>query len=835
MGMISSPTRQAINLNGIWEARKEGEQIWKQVLVPGAYDFEGEVEFKRSFQLDTSLVGQTFKLFAYGINARSKIYINGNYLGGHDGGYTPFSLDFETQYLNFKDKNEIRIVVDNKLNARTSLPLKHRPRLAYNYGGIFRDIFIVALPSISIETLQVQTNFRPDFKNPQILVSATLRNKIKQVENYDKENIALQVELWDSVEEKLVYRSPEESIYFDTVLLKKEVTFTVNETELWSPDHPKLYRLRAYVIQGTRVLDEYSMRIGLSDIKVDGKNLVLNGKPLLLRGIDWYEDYPDLGPTAGWEEIKAEVIKIKELGANSIRVVGTPPHPFLLNILDELGILVFLEVPLYSVPGNRFRDPAFTQRVRGYYQEILESSASHVSVAGWGFGSDLQFTKASTKDFLQNLKQEIQKYSARPTFSVFHNQREIFWPNTVDLVFLDCFDQAPKKILTLGQQWNARYPNKPVIFSIGYPLLGWNNEMSSFKITQNNRTLESSKDDRFIEMEEVQADQIQRAILTLRPLPDLAGIFVKSFTDWSEARPNLIVGPTDVPFINRSGIVGRNGAKRLAYEVVHSEFRGDKPPAISSRVKPQQNPIVYPVAGLALVLIFLFNFNRSRRLRKNLRRIFVHPHGFYTEIRENRKVPAWHTFLLSFLTCVILGVMLSSLAFLLKQNLLFDEILNLFVANDSLKVKLIWLIWEPPWFILIVTGLLFLLFTVFAFLLKITAFALSRPLPTSQYFTMTSWASANFIWLLPIVPIYYRILINPHWVIPAFWTLVLFLAWFGVRMFRGIKVLYSLSYTQMGLVVFFFCLLIFGGLAWYYDRNQALFDYWPYYWNLIVR
>jgi len=113
-------------------------------------------------------------------------------------------------------------------------------------------------------------------------------------------------------------------------------------------------------------------KIGICELEVYGKNILLNGQPLFLRGVDWYEDYPNLGPTAGWDDIKAEAIKVKELGANAIRVVGTPPHPFLLDICDELGILVFLESPLYLIPDNRFRDQAFIQLVRNYYQDSIK-------------------------------------------------------------------------------------------------------------------------------------------------------------------------------------------------------------------------------------------------------------------------------------------------------------------------------------------------------------------------------------------------------------------------------------------------------------------------------
>lgn len=276
-----------------------------------------------------------------------------------------------------------------------------------------------------------------------------------------------------------------------------------------------------------------------------------------------------------------------------------------------------------------------------------------------------------------------------------------------------------------------------------------------------------------------------------------------------------------------------NRDKRIAYDVVQSVFKAHAAPEIADRPPSVQNPIVYPVGGLALILIFLFNFNRSRRLRGSLRRIFLYQHGFYTELKENRKISGWYTLLVSLITCAVLAIIFSSITFKFREKLIVNEILSLVIANESLKEKLIWLIWHPIWFIIIATVILYLLFCLWILTLRITYFILGRSLPIGQFHTMVFWTTANFLWLLPVTPIYFRIISRPNWIPFALWLLVLFIAWYFVRMFRAMKVVYSLSYFKTAFLVLILIVILFGGVAWYYDRNYALFDYLPVYWSFI--
>ncbi|MFQ5823095.1 MAG: glycoside hydrolase family 2 TIM barrel-domain containing protein [bacterium] len=838
-GSYKSSTRQLINLNGIWQAQKKGEKTWKKVWVPGAYDFEGEVEFKRFFELDSSIVGHSFKLVVFGINNRCTIFVNDEFLGGHIGGHVSFTIALESQNLTFGAQNEIRILVDNKLLPRNSLPLKHSPRTTRNYGGIFRDIFIVAVPQIFIDNLQVREMFTDDLKHCQLLIKALLKNRLKHnvKSEIDKKVFTFFVELWDANASQIMTKSPIESISFDSLVLQKDMILNVENVDLWNPEHPRLYELRAYLTQNKEILDQFSIKIGFNKINIDGNRFLLNGQHFKLLGIDWYEDFPKLGPTAGWNTIKNEFYQMKELGANAIRVVGTPPHPYLMDLCDELGILVFQEPPLNLIPEARFEDQTFTELTINYYQKMLERDTHHASLGGWGLGSDLQWQQTNTQRFLQNLKEVIQESSSRPTYTVVRYSQQIFWPSGADLVFLEFYNKESADILSFTNKWITKYPNQGFVFSFGYPLIKWEKNLLFPKFKDNNRTFTLSKNLVPVsnEFQEHQAYKLQQVFLNLELFSKSAGAFIYTFADWTEAQPNLIFGRNENTLINTSGVVDINREKRIAFDVIKSVFKAGQPQQRTPRMPAMQSPIVYTIGGLALILILLFNFNRSRRLRGNLRRIFLYPHGFYTELKEHRKISVWHTFLLGMITCTVLSIIISSFAFRFRQDLIFNEILNLFFRNEVIKLKLIWLIWNPLGFIIIVTGLFYLIFCLLILSLRITSYILGQSLPIGQFFTLVFWASANFLWLLPTTPIYSRIISRPNWIVPAICLLLLFILWYFVRIFRGLKVVFSLSYFKTGLLIVILFMILMGGLGWYYERNHALFDYFPLYWNFIVK
>ncbi len=154
----SSATRSIVDLSGKWSCSTDEGATWKEVLIPSASDFEGKVIFTRKFDLPSSLLtSHSFKFVAYGINYQAEVFLNEVFVGKHEGGYTSFYFLVPENTLQLGNENVIRIVVDNTLNSKSTLPLRQQIGGWKNYGGIFRDVFLVATPLVWIDDLVAQT------------------------------------------------------------------------------------------------------------------------------------------------------------------------------------------------------------------------------------------------------------------------------------------------------------------------------------------------------------------------------------------------------------------------------------------------------------------------------------------------------------------------------------------------------------------------------------------------------------------------------------------------------------------------------------------------------
>lgn len=814
--LYGSSTREVIVLNGEWQARRMGEESWYRVRVPGAYDFEGEIEFKRTFVIDSTFSGHAFQLIALGVSNRSKLFLNGQFIGSHDRGHTSFVIDLDRNKLNLGAANELTVITDNSLQPRAGLPLQHSPGLPHNHGGIFRDIFLLAKPRTSLSHPVIAKEFADEMRTCHLALASTIHQGEKGVEG----NLDFFVELWNSDDGSLVIRSRRIPLEFQNAKAKVDQILTVENFELWAPERPLLYELRAYVARNRVIVDEVRLNIGFNQFSVRDGTFQLNQEPIKLKGVDWYEMFPASGRVADWPALEQDMRAIKQLGANAVHVIGGAPHPYLLSICDKIGLLVFEELPISFVPPPRFADPAFVEQVASYFEEMVERDRVHPSLAAIGVGRDL---KLSRRDFPADLKEVLRKTRV----PVYQSYR-FFTPENlspeIDFVWTDLCQADPDP-----EQFFSRltHVTQPVIVSCGSQIESPN----EFRWLANDAA-PNQVDDRktSILIEEWQAAKLHRIIQQLSEQLDPDGLFIHTFADWQGSHPNLAFTSSQYPWWNQTGLVTFERERRIAYELVHDLFKEEEPLQTSVQPSADRNPNIYPIVGLGLVLLFLFIFKRSRRFRGNLRRIYLFPHGFYTELRENRRVPVWHTLALSFLSCTIFGVVLSGLTFTLRHNALFDEILN-HLLTAELKIELNNVIWEPILSIAVFALAVFLIAVVVSVVLRTASFVLGVRLPLIQFVTLVFWAAANFILLLPIVPIYHRLLMQSGWLLPGVVFVGLFGLWFVIRLIRAIKMTFVLSPLQMLVLLTVFFIVFGGGLGWYADKELALFDYIPLYWE----
>ena len=185
-------------------------------------------------------------------------------------------------------------------------------------------------------------------------------------------------------------------------------------------------------------------------------------------------------------------------------------------------------------------------------------------------------------------------------------------------------------------------------------------------------------------------------------------------------------------------------------------------------------------------------------------------------------------------TCLVLGSICSAIGFHLRNSLLFDSALNLIISSGALKVGLVKLLWTPQVSVPAFSVLAFAGFCLMVLVLRIAAGILGRRLSLGQLFTLVFWTAANFLFLLPLSPIFYRILNQTNWGPVAVFVVVVFFGWFSSRLFAALRVIFHLTLVRAGILVGILFTLTFGVAAFYYQEQVAIFDYLPMYWRAFL-
>ncbi len=831
----SASPRRLISLNGEWRATVDAPAFNGTVRIPGAYASEGVVTFTRTFRLDPSLRTKTVRLQVNGINHLAQIALNDEITGSHEGGYTPFTVELREERLSFTQDNTLTIRVDNRLAPRTTLPAKQRPLGWRNEGGVIRELFLEILPEIHFAA----PRFGYQLQNEQALINFTAQLRARR--DLPRENLAgvrATVEVWDLARQnKLASSLPVACDNWDADRQQVRLSCALPQPALWSPATPNLYALRAVLVQSDTLVDEVWQETGLRKVEIAGSELRLNGAPLVLRGATWMEAYNQHSLLLAMDELNHLLAAAQQLGLNALRVTGHPPHPLLPSLCDRAGILLLEELPLYYLTEAHFRQPNFSPLVQAQAREMIERDSAHPSVLAWGLGALAAPLSESAQQALAEVVAEMRKLDDRPLYTVTLPGWMPLWQRHTDFMLLDRFLRRDvTRAADLSKQ-----AAQPVI-----PIFG---QWASEALVAGGRTEGAGR----AAAEEFQAEYFTRIFEALERNEENPSYFIATLTDWSGPMPVLAVGPRrpaaaikplaaaevdhflglDNLRTYPSGLVEAAGQNRLAFKVVQAHNRKDFNPVVVTKHQESSSSGVFQITGILLILILLYFIQRDRRLQDNLRRVFVHPHGFYIDVYENRKVAPFLTVLLGLAESGVLALLLTQFCYAFRHQLVLDFVLNLFVTGPGAKAALIWLVWNPGWFLLLATVGFFLAGLLFAVFLRILGLFMGSSLTLSQYFTFVFWVSANLLLLAPMVPVFHRLLLMPDFVRPVLFVVAIILLWLLGRAFRAVRVLYMISFLRAALL----CVLVFGGLLTalllYYDQTQALFDYAKYYFEMV--
>jgi hypothetical protein len=822
---IDNQARRKIDLAGNWTYSMDND-TWKDVKIPASFDYRGRIVFVRKFALDReTLASSAFHLIAFGINHDAEIYLNDVFVGRHVGGYTTVDIDLPENALQIGSENAIKIVVNNNLSARSTLPLRKQIWGWRDYNGILRDIYLLVTPKLWIDNLSIQTGLSEDLAQGTVNVVGVLNSKM-----YGNQGDTLSalvgsapanfvVEVVDNSSGAVVGQSaPQQVSVTPNRDYEVKATVSIKTPRPWSPENPDLYRVRAKILlqQGkqSRTIDEFDRVIGFRRFGPDQGGFMLNGKPVVLRGVVWHEDAPRSGASLTYEQMEKDITLIKTLGANAIRFGFHPPHPYVLNLCDRYGLMAFVELPAIGVPGEILDQETFKLLAEASIGEMVERDQHRPSVVAWGVGDGFYPADPRTCSYVERIAAAVKKLDARLVYfgsSLFTDDR---CSSRVDIA---AFDVAPDVSSSLKSDilaWKKVHPDQPVVLlSYGKSVEpenrnGWSDPMS----------------------QEAQAEFFKKAFGAIKET-GIAGSFINAFADWKGDRPLMAISTGD-RYLYPVGLLSYTREKRASFEMVKLLYNGEKTTALPIGRYRASFPIAHIAWGFLVIFVIAYLYHYNRRFNECFNRALIRSYNFYADLRDVHTVSIPQTLVLAGAVAVTLGVIISGILYRFRSDMLPDYLLTTFVVSDWLKEKLIGATWHPFPGILLFSLVLLAFYPIIALFIRLFAIVVKRRVLWYHAFAVAVWGSLPIVLLSPVAMALFKLLQSDVYVIPAFVVVGFFVVWSFLRILKGVSVIYDVSRFKAYAGGLFFVVVLLGGAFVYYESTYALTAYIEFFFHI---
>jgi len=566
--MVNVESRHLSSLNGQWQVILDPTRIgeWKQVWlekkpksktdfveysfdggpmlkVPGDFNsqlceltyFEGIVWYKKVFDYKSNNAKRLFLHFG-SVNYLADVYLNGEKIGSHEGGFTPFQFEITGKVK--EGQNSLIVKADN-VRLHNGLP-----GVGYdwfNYGGITRDVNLIETSKTFIEDYSVQLK----------------KGSLNKVLGWVQLN-------GSNVKQKIKLKIPELNKTYKTESDSKgraSLEFDSN-LRLWSPENPKLYKV---IIEAET--DTIVDTIGFRCIEVQGNKVLLNKKPIFLKSVNIHEENPNKGTRAYSKEDALLLLNsAKELGCNLVRLAHYPHNENMIKEAEKLGLMVWSELPIYQ--HIQFSDSLVPKKMETMLKEMIHRDKNRCGVVIWSLSNETYPGTPNRNNALVELTQKCRAIDSTRLISHVANTQSYTNNafNVSDPLYeysdLICINEYigwynPWQGKPSDVKWNFGYPDKPVFISeFGAEALYGSNagpidEASGW-------TEEYQK--------QVYIDQIEM----FKTIPNLCGISPWLLFDYkSLGRMNQVYQKG----YNRKGLLSEKGEKKKAWYIMNEYYK----------------------------------------------------------------------------------------------------------------------------------------------------------------------------------------------------------------------------------------------------------------------
>lgn len=409
-------SRRVVSLDGMWkfclDGKAEGEALgWTKgvpgdevIPVPASFqdfytdkdtrEYAGDMWYEKDVFVPGEWEGKNIFVRFSCATHRAQVFVNGVKITEHEGGFLPFSADV-TAVIRYNEENKVVVKVNNELTVTnipcgTTITLSNGKKMAkpyfdfFNYAGLQRSVNLVAVPKESV--FDITTDYALDGADARVSYSVVTTGEHP-----------VKVELYDKCGCKVASAEGNEGV------------LEVKDARLWEVHHAYLYKIVVRIVDGEEVIDEYHQEIGIRTVKVEGTSILLNGKPVYLRGFGKHEDSDIVGRGFNIGVMKRDFECMKWIGANSFRTSHYPCSEEIYQMADREGFLIIDEVPAVGLfeslmnfaeasTGKQtafFEKETTPQLLKNHLravEEMITRDKNHPSVIAWSLLNEPETT-----------------------------------------------------------------------------------------------------------------------------------------------------------------------------------------------------------------------------------------------------------------------------------------------------------------------------------------------------------------------------------------------------------------------------------------------------------
>ncbi len=373
--------RRVTELEGMWDFVMEGKDKKYRMMVPGCIEQHPDFLDKRGIGWYTRRIAVPYdtnlRLEFKGVSHTADVYLDGVKLGHHYNAFTPFSVIAKDVKAG---EHELRVRVDNRFTQESAL---HVPNDYYTYGGITRPVAMEELGDVYIKNLHFEPFMTESGWHAKIKVTLVNLSDCEQTAELDGKLAADMIYAASDSDTNIEELSGSITLAPDEEhTLEVEAAFT--DVLAWSSKEPNLYLVKLRLSIEGKIIDDYIDRVGFRQVKVSGKDILVNGEKIYMKGFNRHEDYATVGCAIPLQLMVQDMDLMQEMNANAVRTCHYPNDERFLDLCDERGMYVWEENHARGFGLERMQNPNFDRQCKDCIDEMIENHYNHPSIIIWG-------------------------------------------------------------------------------------------------------------------------------------------------------------------------------------------------------------------------------------------------------------------------------------------------------------------------------------------------------------------------------------------------------------------------------------------------------------------